>query len=260
MTGPPQVVRATDDVGLACWDAGGDGEPVVLLHAAFGSGELWAPQLLSFDRAGFRPIAFSRRGHFGSDAGAGDPGRIVDDLEAVADGLDLDTFHLVGTALGGFGAVDFALSRPQRLRSLTVASSLAGVTDPDFVSDTRRLITPEWERLPVEVRELSADYRFRNPEGVAEWRRLTARAVHTTVRQRTAATVTRAALSTISVPTLFVTGDADPYLPPSRMRDLCVRIPHARSEVVVGAGHSPSWECPTRFDDLVLTFIAASSA
>lgn len=250
-----RTVTVRSGVELACWDTGGPGAPVVLTHAAWGSGELWAPQLRAFSSAGHRTVAWSRRGHFGSGTGPPDPGRVVDDLEDIATALGLTRFHLVGTGLGGFGAVDYALTHPDRVLTLTMASTLAGLTDPDWVAETRRLVPPVWEQLPVELRELSAAYRHRNPLGATRWEALTARAVHTRVVQSPAATVNRAELRTLTMPVLFVTGDADPYLPPGRMVELAALVPGSSAGVVEGAGHSPAWENPSRFDELVLGFV-----
>jgi pimeloyl-ACP methyl ester carboxylesterase len=247
---------AAGDVSIAVWDSGGAGPSEILMHAGWGSGEHWAPQLHTFRDAGYRPIAWSRRGHQGSDAGQEDPGEVAGDLEWVANALGLASFHLVGTALGGSGAVQFALTRPSRVRSLTLASSLCGITDPAFEAETRRLVPPAWERLPIELRELSASYRFRDVDGTRAWCRLTQRAVHRRVNQRPTVTVTRAALAGLAPPILLLTGSADPYLPPPRMRALAAGIPRAHQAVVDEAGHSPSWENPARFDEIVLDHLS----
>src|SRR5580693_3711010 len=43
-------------------DTGGSGVPVVLLHAATGSSRVWEYQIPAFTAAGYRVIAFDRRG------------------------------------------------------------------------------------------------------------------------------------------------------------------------------------------------------
>jgi hypothetical protein len=73
--------------------------------------------------------------------------------------------------------VDYALSHPARLLSLTAAASLCGVTDEDFVAETRRLVPPVWEARPIELRKLSASYRFRDPNGSIRWISMTEKAV-----------------------------------------------------------------------------------
>src|SRR5262245_48728746 len=52
---------------LAYWDTGGDGQPIVLLHPATGSALIWGYQQPVFARAGYRVIAYSRRGHHNSE-------------------------------------------------------------------------------------------------------------------------------------------------------------------------------------------------
>src|SRR5690349_18795148 len=50
--------------GTRLWyrDSGGDAVPVVFLHAATGSSEVWEHQIPAFTAAGFRFIAYDRRG------------------------------------------------------------------------------------------------------------------------------------------------------------------------------------------------------
>ena len=107
---------------------------------------------------------------------------MADDLDALTDALDVERFHLVGTAYGAFGALDHALTRPDRVLSLTLAASLCGVTDPDFVAESRRLVPPELEELPIVLRELSSAYRYASSAGTRRCLELTRDAVHSRVR------------------------------------------------------------------------------
>ena len=43
-------------------DTGGTGEPIVLMHAITGTSESWETQVAAFSKAGYRVIAFDRRG------------------------------------------------------------------------------------------------------------------------------------------------------------------------------------------------------
>src|SRR3989442_5855382 len=116
--------------GVRIWyaDSGGSGQPVVFMHAATGSSQVWGHQIPAFTEAGYRFIAYDRRGWGRSviDPAGLQPGTVADDLLALMDHLGVDRFHLVATAAGGFGALDFSLSFPQRLRSLVVANSIGG--------------------------------------------------------------------------------------------------------------------------------------
>ncbi len=160
--------------GVRIWytDTGGSGVPVVLLHAATGSSRVWEHQIPAFTKSGFRVIAYDRRG-FGRtviEAAGTQPGTGADDLQALLGHLGIDRFHLVSTAAGGFVAFDYALSFPQRLRSLVVANSIGGVQDEDFLEMGRRVRpTPQFNALPADVRELGPSYRVANPQGTQRW-------------------------------------------------------------------------------------------
>ena len=49
-------------VQLCFTDTGGNGVPVIMLHANTGSSRNWAKQIPAFTAAGFRVIAYDRRG------------------------------------------------------------------------------------------------------------------------------------------------------------------------------------------------------
>src|SRR5579883_1656682 len=136
---------ALPGVRLFYRDTGGSGTPVVLLHANTGSSRVWEYQIPAFTAAGYRVIAFDRRGWGRTEVERGaQPGTAADDLRALLDTLRIQRIHLVGTAGGGFAALDFAISYPERLRSLVVANSIGGVEDPDFVELNRRLRPPQF--------------------------------------------------------------------------------------------------------------------
>jgi pimeloyl-ACP methyl ester carboxylesterase len=50
--------------GVKLWftDSGGAGAPIVLLHPNTGTVEIWQPQIAAFAAAGYRVIAFDRKG------------------------------------------------------------------------------------------------------------------------------------------------------------------------------------------------------
>src|SRR6187431_1677578 len=84
---PPPPREAFADlpgVRLCYRDTGGDGIPVVLMHAATGSSRVWEHQIPAFTAAGFRVIAFDRRGFGGTTIAPGgvQPGTAADDLQA----------------------------------------------------------------------------------------------------------------------------------------------------------------------------------
>ncbi len=108
-------------------------ETLLLLHHGFGSTAMWGPVLRKLVDAGYRVIAYDRRGY-----GQSEPGPDFDefyvsngfreesavDLEALVRTLGLDSFHIVGQCEGGVIGVEYAVAYPQRVRSLVIASTL----------------------------------------------------------------------------------------------------------------------------------------
>ncbi|WP_405631675.1 alpha/beta hydrolase [Streptomyces sp. NBC_00016] len=159
---------------LWCWDTGGEGEPVVLLHPGSGSGESWPYQQPVLAAAGFRVVGYSRRGAYGSVAGTkADADTASGDLDTLADRLGLGRFHLSGSAAGGPVAIDYALSYGDRLRSLTVSGSVMGVQDAEYAELTAALQPDPFGDLPADFKELGPSYRGGDRDGVTAWGRST---------------------------------------------------------------------------------------
>lgn len=241
-------------------DTGGSGVPVILLHAATGSSQVWQNQQAAFTAAGYRVIAYDRRGWGRSLAAASvKPQSASDDLLALADQLGVQRFHLLGTAAGGIVAIDFALSYPQRLRSVVIANSIGGLQDAGVLALGRRLRpSPQFDALPPEFKELGPAYRAADPEGTARWlqnektsRQDGPRPAAQPVRNR----LTLAALETIGIPVLVLSGGADLYAPPPLMRIFADRLRSAEFVNLPDAGHSAYWEQPEPFNRAVLNFL-----
>jgi pimeloyl-ACP methyl ester carboxylesterase len=261
----PPVSAATEgmaDVGearLAYWDTGGTGQAIVLLHPATGSKDIWAYQRGVFAAAGFRVIGYSRRGHAGSDRGPDQPTvSAADDLAALVDHLELDRFHILGSAAGGFVVPDFALSHPERLLSMTIACSQGGGTDPEYRAAIRRISATGFSDMPSSFRELGPSYRAANPEGMAAWEALEHASKHgARIRQPGRNELTWEAIGRIQTRALVFTGCADLYLPPALMLQYASHLPNVQTAIISEAGHSAYWEQYEAFNSLVLDFLRA---
>ncbi len=251
-------IAAVAGTRLSYWDTGGTGEAIVLLHPATGSERIWSYQQPVFAKAGYRVIAYSRRGYGGSDSVPKEnPGTAAGDLQALMDFLKVRKFHAIGSAAGGGIAVDYALSHPERLASLIVACAVGGVEDRDYAQRIEALRPNGFDAMPAVFRELSPAYRAANPEGAAQWAALERAAVTgNRLGQKPANTVTWARLSGLNVPALIIGGDADLYVPPPLIRTYAAHIPGAELVIVPEAGHSVYWERPDVFNRAVLDFLA----
>jgi pimeloyl-ACP methyl ester carboxylesterase len=255
-----------DVPGAKLWyvDTGGNGIPVVFLHPATGSVRIWEYQIPAFKAAGYRFIAFDRR-DFGRtiiDPSTGpQPGTAADDLKALLDYLRVDRAHLVGSAAGGGVALDFAISFPQRVRSLSVVNhAFGGIQDPEYLALAARLRPqPQFNQMPPEFREVGLSYQASNPEGTKRWIDLEKNSRPQGPRAPAQTRKNDLFLATlgnnIRVPTLLTAADADPALPPPVMRMIAARIPNVETVVFENSGHSTYWEQPDVFNQTILNFI-----
>jgi pimeloyl-ACP methyl ester carboxylesterase len=240
-------------------DSGGSDPAVVFLHARSGNSSLFEQQVDPFTSAGYRFIAFDRIGHGRSVRASASPADARLELEQLLDHLSLARVHLVGVAAGGGVALEFVLARPQRVASITVANSIGNVQDPDYLALGRRMRPPEFDQLPLELRELGPSYRAANPQGVQRWLELSTAGQQSPAPSAggAAVPVTFAALGELRVPTLLLTGDADLYTPPSVLRVFKEHMPRAEVSVVPESGHAANWENAEAFNRAVLRFLRA---
>jgi pimeloyl-ACP methyl ester carboxylesterase len=259
---PVAMVEGVADLGntkLWYWDTGGPGTAVVLLHPGSGSGEFYPYQQPAFAKAGYRVISYSRRGQYKSERGTdADTYFAADDLLNLMRYLNVEKFHVVGNALGGYIGLDVAISHPERVLSLVLACSMMGISEPEYTRTLQSLRPKAFSDLPVELKELGPSYRAANPSGVAEWKKLHERAgTGSPVRLRNK--ITWPALANLKAPTLLVTGDADLWIPPYMLRQVGEKIPNSKVVVVPNSGHAVQWEQPEIFNNTVLDFIRTKS-
>ncbi len=139
------------------------GTPVIFMHAASGTCDCWVHQVPVFMQAGYRCIAYDRRnwGRSRPTSTGGQPGYVSDDLHGLVVHLNLDRLHIVATAAGGAGGLDYALVHPERVRSwLSPVASAVCRTLPTLKcregfgrqrSKDCRSTCVSWEPLTVEL-------------------------------------------------------------------------------------------------------------
>ena len=248
--------------GVRIWykDTGGGGVPVVFMHAATGTSQNWEHQIPAFTAAGYRVIAYDRRG-WGktvSNPPNAAPGNAADDLEALMGFLHIDRFHLIATAAGGSVSLDYAYSFQQRLRSVVLADAAGGgVQDAEYQAMARRIRPAQFDSYPPDFRELGPSYRAANPEGTRRWLELErmSRQDPAPPPQATKNKLTFAMIETIKTPMLLLTGAGDLSAPPSLVRLFAAKSKRPEPVIVPESGHSSYWEQPEIFNRAVLEFI-----
>lgn len=248
--------------GVRIWykDTGGSGVPVVFLHAGTGSSRVWEHQIPAFTAAGYRFIAYDRRGWGRSEVvpSGPQPGTAAEDLDRLMDHLKVDRFHIVATAAGGSVTWDYALSFPKRVRSMVIANNTGRVEDRAYLDFVATLRPESFGELPPEFREVGPMYRASNAEGTRRWVELEKVSRPEGPRMPTQPLKNRLSFSlleSIEVPVLLIAGGSDLAAPAPLQRYFSERVPHAETLTVPNAGHSTFWEQPEVFNRAVLEFL-----
>jgi 3-oxoadipate enol-lactonase len=193
---------------------------------------------------------------------------MAQDALALADALELDSFHLLGVSMGGAIAQELVLAAPERVRTLTLA-----VTFPAGGAWARKLSDVWAERVMKISREGHVDELmllnfsetfFENEQGVEWVRGMMLQHPHPQppeafIRQLEACGRhdARERLPSVRVPTHVIGGERDILVPVWKSQELAELIPGAQLTVLPGSPHGANVERAEEFNRSVLDFIAA---
>ena len=264
MPTPEGVLRSVgyveSDGERVYYEVTGAGDPTVLCHGLGGNHAIWWRQIEAF-AAERRVVTWDQRGFGNSTAVGGDvgPPAARRDLGALLDHLGLDSVDLVGQSMGGWTTLGYALEHPERVRSLTLSTTLSGA-QKKFV-DVLVNAEPNQERFnrrehPV----LSPAFCAANADLGVLYNQISsfgARPAPVDVLRAMAEDrFDETALRTLPVPTLVVMASDDLLCPPGAMRPVVDDLPDGRLVEVAG-GHSAYYEDPDAWNAVVLGFLRA---
>src|SRR4051794_12878782 len=154
---------------------GDAGEPLLCVMGLAANTLAWTLQMQRFAER-HRTVFFDNR-DVGQSSMADGPyaiGDMAQDALALADELELDSFHLVGVSMGGAIAQEMALAAPDRIRTLTLAVTFAGAGAwgyklSEIWSDRRAKQTREQQVDELMLYTCSEEF-FENAEMVAYMR------------------------------------------------------------------------------------------
>ena len=259
------------------YESTGEGVPLVLCHEFAGDMRAFEPQVRFLARR-YRVVAYNYRGYPPSgvpeDPGAYSPDGLVADLLGLLDVLGLDRVHLAGLATGGNLVLNFAITHPDRVRSLIVAGAGAGTVDrPAWLEGARRfaddIARDGSEGIVANVADAPQRviFRTKDPRGWAEFvegmRRLSPLGAERVMREvlipRAPVFELAEGIRRLDMPILVMCGDRDaPAFEPSRfIRDTA---PHAGLAVLPMCGHTLVSEEPEAFNRAAGGFLAAVDA
>ena len=122
---PVNGIKVYYEVYLPTGQAGGEGEPIILLHGAFYTIEMNWRQIIPELSKTRKVIAIELQGHGHSPYSDRklDIATLAKDVEGVMDYLKVDSADVAGYSMGGSVAYQFAVQSPKRLRKLVIISS-----------------------------------------------------------------------------------------------------------------------------------------
>ena len=242
-------------------DVVGDGPAVLLLHSTVCDRRMWDPQLSALVAAGYRVARCDLRGYGDSPLpdGTYDEGQDVVDL---LDALGADRAALVGASGGGRVALEVAARWSDRVAGLALLCTATAGLEPG--PDLRVL----WEREEALLEagdvagatELNVDTWVGPEADEATREKVREMQRHSFEVQLAASGETGPVrvpyeLSTITAPSLLVSGAHDLPEFGTIAADLATRLPHARLVELDWAGHLPSLERPDIVNGLLVDFL-----
>lgn len=272
---PVDAVRP-DAVRLHIDDGGGSGRPVVLIHGWPLSGQAWGPQVSVLREAGFRVVAYDRRGFGRSDKPESDYGydTLADDLQRVLDQCDLRDVTLVGFSMGG-GEVARYIARhgESRLRSVVFAAAVPpylmksadnpdGPLTPEKARQTKKALQEDrtsffdlFTRNFFSANGVLQVTEAQRSEAIVQCHQS---AQHAALACMDAFDTTdfREDLKKVTVPTLVIHGDADAIVPfEGSGQRTHHAVPHSRLVKISGAPHGLNVSHAQAFNDTLLSFL-----
>lgn len=254
------------DIQIA-YEVHGEGHPLVLISGVGYGGWFWhkvVPALAEH----FQVVTFDNRGAGGTDKPDGPytTQMMAADTAGLLDGLGIRKAYVLGHSLGGFIAQELALTRPDLVEKLILASTTYGgpnvipITpealevltkrDGNPVELVRRGIqvacAPGFgERHPEVVQEL-LEYRLTNPVPPAQYQaQVMAGAAHNAENR----------IGQIACPVLVLFGEHDKVVPLGNAELLAGKLPNARVKILSGVGHVFPVEDPEATVQAILEFL-----
>ncbi|MGW4164628.1 alpha/beta fold hydrolase [Streptomyces sp. NPDC004788] len=266
-----------DGVGLF-YEAGGDGDPLVLVHGSWGDHHNWDAVVHGLALR-HRVLVYDRRGHSESDRpeGQGTRREDEDDLAELLKTLGFAPAFVAGNSFGASVTLGLASRRPELFRGIVVhepplmdlvagmpayeqqmvdtGARIGRVVDllraGDALAGARTFVEEvafgpgAWEQMPPRLRDtfLTNAPTFLDEQGDPDW-----------------AGLDLAALSAADVPALVTRGTESPAWFGVVVDRVAGALSGVRTHVFEGAGHLPHVTHPEEYVELVTHFCAEHGA
>ncbi|MAQ76522.1 MAG: alpha/beta hydrolase [Aquimarina sp.] len=257
----------------------GHGQPVILIHGWPLSHRAWEQQIWAVVEAGYRCIAYDRRGFGHSDEpwGEFDYSTLASDLHSLIEQLELKDVILVGFSMGGGEVVRYCTDYgTENLSKVALISSIIplvaqkednphGVPQKELDNIMKALQNDRvgflkefhknfynYEDLKDRLSEAQLHY---------DWSIASHASPRATIQaaKSWAETDFRSELKNVNIPCLIVHGDADQIVPIQTSGDQAAKgIEHNKYEVIKNAPHGLNITHKDELNDILLSFIKAN--
>jgi 3-oxoadipate enol-lactonase len=194
---------------------------------------------------------------------------MAQDVLALADHLELESFHLLGISLGGMISQQVALAAPDRVRTLTLAVTHGGVQKAGqlrgrLLGAYARKLSPD-EQVDNLLYLCYTEAFFENDEMVEFMRsallenpypqqpeafaRQAAAGANHDVRDR---------LGELDMPVHVIGAERDLMIPVWKSTELASLIPGAKLTIIQAQGHGVMWEAADEFNAAVTEFLTVT--
>lgn len=253
----------------------GTGPPVFLLHGGMGDLGSWPAQIAAFS-PNHRVISYSRR--YSSPNRNGNPMECshsleadVQDLSSLQRSLGTGPAHMVGTSYGALIALALALGNPQAVLSLALAEPPLhswARSDAQGICLYDAFMQKVWQPAGAAFRDGHDELALQLlADGIAGYpvfdprRRATALPNAGSMKALTQAAdpfpdLSRAAVSSLPMPTLLIQGERCNGLHLRVMDELAHALPIAPRAIIPASGHGSPAENPADFNMAVMQFLA----
>lgn len=162
-------------------------------------------------------------------------------------------FALAGISMGGYISLELMRQAPERVAKLALLNTTAYPDTPEQSLQRRSLMSEArahgLEKLVARTAAALRHPSRRDDEALLKitLRMASSIGIDGFIRQTQAIIDrpdARPVLPTITAPTLVLTGDHDPLMPPSLAREMVEVIPHSRTVIVANCGHGSTLEQP----------------
>ncbi len=271
---PSQFVDIGDGVKIHLRDEGprggeSDAPAIILLHGSNADLHTWQPWVDDLSRD-YRVIRFDQVGH---GLTGPDPehdytrANYTEDIEAVADALEVERFIIAGNSMGGKHALAFAIAHPDRVAGMIIVDGSGGQrieemsTQEDGEDDGGNIgftiarmpgvnllaeqITPR--ALIAQSLEQSVSNQSMITEAMIDryWELLRYPGNRAATMARFSTTyqpLEEAEIASLDIPTLILWGEEDRLIPLAAGRWLDQTLPDSELVIYPGIGHLPNEE------------------